>query len=103
MKYKATIKTKRSFNKGELKGLVKIYFIRVKGGVLVLQEDYDKLLKKLGVNSLNGKEAELLVMCYRCCECYLCPYLMIVDGESINILRRSRCPWYEPITGDTNS
>lgn len=100
MKYKATIKTKRSFYKGRLKGLVKIYFIRVKGGVLVLQEDYDKLLKKLEVDSLRGKEVELIVMCHRCCECYLCPYLMIVDGESINIL--SHCPWFEPTTGDTN-
>ena len=100
MKYKATIKTKRSFSKGRLKGLVKIYFIRVKGGVLVLQEDYNKLLKRLGVDSLRGKEAELIVMCDHCCECYLCPYLMIVDGEPIDIL--SHCPQYRPMTGDTN-
>lgn len=102
MKHKATIKTKRSFYKGRLKGLVKIYFIGVKGGVHVLQKDYDKLLRKLGVDSLRGKEVELIVMCDRCCEHYLCPYLMIVDGESIDIISRSYCPWYMPTTGDTN-
>lgn len=101
MEYEATIGAKRSFNKGKLKGAVKIYFIRSTGlSVIVLQEDYDKLLKKLGVDSLRGKKVKLIVMCHRCCKCYRCSYLMIVDDERINIL--NECPQYRPITGDTN-
>ena len=101
MKYKATIKAKRSFKKGRLKGKVKIYFARLTGfSVMVLQEDYDKLLKKLGVNSLEGKEVELIVICQCCCRYDRCPYIMVVDGKSIDTI--SCCPHYRPMTGDTN-
>lgn len=101
MNYKAIIKTKRSFSKGWLKGKVKIYFARLTGlSVMVLQEDYDKLLKKLGVDSLRGKEAELIVICQCCCRYDRCPYIMVVDGKSIDTI--SCCPYYRPKTGDTN-